>query len=121
MDEKLLTFPQVSSVRSLAYEPVYALAEHTPDHSELIHVIDGPQRLSVGGRRYAAGPGDTLLAPCDQPHRDLFDLTEGLDVLLVLVMALRAPNGPDIAEPIADGIRKVFENLDQSDPERILS
>jgi len=83
MDEKLLSFPEVSSVRSIAYEPVYALAEHTPDHSELIHVIDGRLRLSVGGRRYAAGPGDTLLAPCNTPHRDLFDLTEGLDVLLV--------------------------------------
>ena len=39
---------------------------------------------------------------------------------IALVMALRAPNGPEIAEPVADGIRKVFENIDQIDPERIL-
>jgi AraC-like DNA-binding protein len=83
MDQRLLQLPDVASVRSIAYEPIYALADHTPEHSELIHVIDGKLRLSVGGRRYAAGPGDTLLAPCDLPHRDMFDLGEGLDVLLI--------------------------------------
>ena len=83
MDERLLCLPVVSAVRSIAYEPVYALADHTPDHSELIHVIDGRLRLRFGGRRYAAGPGDTLLAPGHIPHRDFFDLAEGLDVLLV--------------------------------------
>jgi dTDP-4-amino-4,6-dideoxygalactose transaminase len=40
---------------------------------------------------------------------------------IALVMALRAPNGPDIAEKIATGIRKVFENLGEIDPERILN
>ena len=39
---------------------------------------------------------------------------------IALVMALRAPNGPEISEPVAEGIRKVFENIDQIDPERIL-
>lgn len=39
---------------------------------------------------------------------------------MALVMALRAPNGPDLAERIAVGIRKVFENLGQIDPDRIL-
>ncbi len=40
---------------------------------------------------------------------------------MALVMALRAPNGPDIAEKIAAGIRKVFENLGEIDPQRILA
>ena len=39
---------------------------------------------------------------------------------IALVMALRAPNGADLAERIAEGIRKVFENLSQIDPDRIL-
>jgi dTDP-4-amino-4,6-dideoxygalactose transaminase len=39
---------------------------------------------------------------------------------MALVMALRAPNGPDLAERIAGGIRKVFENIGQIDPDRIL-
>jgi len=40
---------------------------------------------------------------------------------MALVMALRAPNGLDIAEKIAAGIRKVFDNIDQIDPDRILA
>ena len=39
---------------------------------------------------------------------------------IALVMALRAPNGPDIAEKIALGIRKVFDNIGEIDPDRIL-
>jgi len=42
------------------------------------------------------------------------------DCYMALVMALRAPNGPDIAKKIAEGIRKVFDNIGQIDPDRIL-
>ena len=39
---------------------------------------------------------------------------------IALVMALRAPNGPEIAERIAAGIRKVFDNIGEIEPDRIL-
>jgi len=42
------------------------------------------------------------------------------DSYMALVMALRAPNGLDVAEKIGEGIRKVFENVDQIDPDKIL-
>jgi len=42
------------------------------------------------------------------------------DCYMALVMALRAPNGTDMAEKIAAGIRKVFDNIGQIDPDRIL-
>jgi dTDP-4-amino-4,6-dideoxygalactose transaminase len=42
------------------------------------------------------------------------------DSYMALVMALRAPNGPQIAEKIAAGIRKVFDAIGTIDPERIL-
>jgi hypothetical protein len=35
------------------------------------------------------------------------------DTHACIVMALRAPNGPDVAQLLADGIRKVMENVDQ--------
>ena len=38
-----------------------------------------------------------------------------------LVMALRAPNGPEVAKSVAAGIRKVFENIDEIDPEKIMA
>lgn len=42
------------------------------------------------------------------------------EAYIALVMALRAPNGPDIATKIATGIRKVFDHISQIDPDRIL-
>lgn len=42
------------------------------------------------------------------------------DCYMALVMALRAPNGTAMAEKIAAGIHKVFDNIDQIDPDRIL-
>ncbi len=42
------------------------------------------------------------------------------DSYIALVMALRAPNGPEIAEKVAAGIRKVFDAIDTIDPDRIL-
>jgi len=38
---------------------------------------------------------------------------------IALVQALRAPNGLDVVEKIGQAIRKVFENMDRIDPERI--
>ena len=39
---------------------------------------------------------------------------------IALVMALRAPNGLDVAEKTAEAIRKVFENINQINPDKIL-
>jgi hypothetical protein len=35
------------------------------------------------------------------------------DTHACIVMALRAPNGPDVAQLLAAGIRKVMDNVDQ--------
>ena len=43
------------------------------------------------------------------------------DSYIALVKALRAPNGADVVEKIAAGIRKVFGAIDRLDPDRILS
>jgi len=41
------------------------------------------------------------------------------DSYFALVMALRAPNGPDVAAKVAGAIRKVFENIDRIDPDAL--
>jgi hypothetical protein len=40
---------------------------------------------------------------------------EHCDTHACVVMALRAPNGPDVARLLAQGIRKVMDNVDQLD------
>jgi len=79
----LRTLPQVISVRNVWFEPIYAREDHCSAHAELLHIIHGRLELCVGGRRFPARPGDTLLTPCGAAHRDLFDTKAGLDALLV--------------------------------------
>jgi len=38
-----------------------------------------------------------------------------------MTMPLRAPNGPDLAAKVAAAFRKVFDNIDRIDPERVLA
>lgn len=38
-----------------------------------------------------------------------------------IVKTLRAPNGLDVAEKVAAAVRKVFDNIDKIDPEKILN
>ncbi len=40
---------------------------------------------------------------------------------IAMVQALRAPNGPEVVNYIADGVAKVFENIDDIDPEKAFS
>lgn len=83
VDPVLRTLPQVVSVRNVWFEPVYAREDHCSGHAELLHVIHGRLELCLGGRRFPARPGDTLLTPSGAAHRDLFDTQAGLDALLV--------------------------------------
>jgi dTDP-4-amino-4,6-dideoxygalactose transaminase len=43
------------------------------------------------------------------------------DIHFGMTMPLRAPNGTDVAEKVADAFEKVFGNIDQVDPDRILA
>jgi hypothetical protein len=37
-----------------------------------------------------------------------------------IVKTLRAPNGLDVAEKVAEAVRKVFDNIDRIDPDKII-
>ena len=38
-----------------------------------------------------------------------------------MTMPLRAPNRPEVARLVGQAIRKVFDNIDQVDPDKILA
>ncbi len=42
------------------------------------------------------------------------------DTHFAIIMPLRAPNGPEVAQVMGQGIRKVFENIEKIDPDQIL-
>lgn len=75
--------PQVVSMGTMIFDPVWAEQVHVSGFCELLHVIRGTVELELGERRYRARPGDLLLVPQGQKHRDAFDLGEGLEVFMV--------------------------------------
>ena len=75
--------PVVHSLGLMIFDPAWAEKKHSTPESELIHVIGGRVSLVIGRRRFAAGPGDTLVVPANTVHRDDFDPGEGLKVFMV--------------------------------------
>lgn len=69
--------PAVRSMGYAIYDPVWR-RRHTPAHCELTHVVSGAVDVVVGRTRCTMRPGDTLLLPAGVPHRDCFDLAQGL-------------------------------------------
>jgi len=79
--ERFATPPTVFSVGTKIYDPIWR-RRHTPSLCELTHILRGEVDLIVGRRHCALRPGDTLIAPAGTPHRDVFDLAQGLQVFM---------------------------------------
>lgn len=75
--------PEVRSFGLTVFRPIWAREVHTSQVCELMHVVSGRMELALGRRRFRAAPGDTLLIPPRTPHRDIYDLAEGLKVFMV--------------------------------------
>ncbi len=75
--------PVIRSVRSHVFEQFWAQETHVDESCELLHVLNGTMELALGRKRYHADQGDTLLVPAGLPHRDIFDLREGLKVFMI--------------------------------------
>jgi len=67
----------------LLFDPIYAQKDHVTPCCEMFHIIKGRVGLALGNSRVEAAAGDTLLIPAKAPHRDEFDLKEGLEVFMV--------------------------------------
>jgi AraC-like DNA-binding protein len=78
------SLPHVVSMGPMLFDPIWAEQTHASGCCELLQVIHGTLQLELGGRRFAGQPGDLLLVPQDTPHRDRFELGEGLQVFMVM-------------------------------------
>ena len=64
-----------------------------------------------------AGAGDGVdYDPADYPAAQ-----RHADTHFGMTVPLRAPNGTDVAQRVAEAFRKVFENVDRIDPEQLLA
>jgi AraC-like DNA-binding protein len=75
--------PVIRLVWTHAFESLWALEMHVDKSCELLHVLSGTTELTLGRKRYRAETGDTLFVPAGSPHRDIFNLREGLKVFMI--------------------------------------
>jgi len=78
--------PDIRSMGFMAFDPIWAQKDHPASGLEVLHVIKGTVQLTVAGSRFTAGPGETLLVPPGAPHRDEFDLEEGLELFFCTLL-----------------------------------
>jgi len=78
--DKAGVLPQIQSMGTMLFDPVWADRRHRSHDAELLHVIRGKVELELGGAVLPAGPGDTLCVPPNTLHRDRFDPETGLEL-----------------------------------------
>ena len=76
--------PRVIEFRARDYENIWAEQPHLANHIELMYVLEGKFTLVLSNDlRFPAVAGDFLLVPALARHRDVFEPSRGLRVLLV--------------------------------------
>ena len=114
------TLPEVISLGTCIFDPVWAEKTHESSSCELLHVVQGQVALVLGEDTFRAGPGDTLVVPDDTSHRDEFDLEEGLEVFMVhfrwsdqdrFAALVRNDTLLALPKPSQDELVRLFERL----------
>lgn len=67
----------------MIFDPVWAEKKHRTWCCELIYVVRGEVIIETGRRRQLTATGDMVLIPAGCLHRDVFDLSKGLEVFMV--------------------------------------
>lgn len=75
--------PDVRVMGKTLFDPIWARRTHASPACELHYVVRGQVTVTLGRQRLHAGPGDVLLIPSGAPHRDVFDVAQGLEVFMV--------------------------------------
>jgi quercetin dioxygenase-like cupin family protein len=57
----------------ITFAPGRRLPEHTHDHEEVFHVLDGALIASLDGEETPVGPGDTVMIPAGVRHTSFTD------------------------------------------------
>ena len=68
----------------MVFDSVWALKFHASRNHELLHVLKGKMVLTYrDGRKYEAGPGNTLFNISGTEHKDIFDLDDELSIFFI--------------------------------------
>ena len=76
--------PRIWEFRVRDYENIWSEHRHSARHIELIYVLEGKFTLVLSNDlRFTSVAGDFLLVPAGETHRDVFEPSRGLRVLLI--------------------------------------
>lgn len=68
----------------MVFDPVWATQFHASRNHELLHILTGKVILTYqDGRKYEAGPGNTLFNEANAVHKDIFDLDDELGIFFI--------------------------------------
>ena len=56
------------SVTLFAFSEGEGLSEHTAPFDALVYVYDGKAIITISGKDYEVGTGETIIMPADEPH-----------------------------------------------------
>lgn len=84
MENYWSTPPEVDCVQIRNYENIWSEHLHPTVNAELLYVLDGKFTLTFdNGLKFPAVVGDFLLLPAHVRHRDVFEPSRGLRILIV--------------------------------------
>ena len=56
------------TVTLFAFDEGEGLSEHTAPFDALVYVYDGEAVVTISGKDYTVGKGETIIMPADEPH-----------------------------------------------------
>ena len=56
------------TVTLFAFDAGEGLSEHTAPFDALVYVYDGEAIVTISGKDYTVGKGETVIMPADEPH-----------------------------------------------------
>lgn len=68
----------------ITFGPGQRLPEHTHDHEEVFHVLEGSLTTSIDGEETRIGPGDTVMIPAGVRHTSFTDETSTASLLSIM-------------------------------------
>ena len=79
-----VSMPKIFHLSRLYISPRYSERFHADVNNELCHVIDGSMVLRLeSGEEYSAKKNETLFIPRGIRHRDIFNMTKGLEIFTI--------------------------------------
>ena len=85
----------------IAFGPGQRLPEHTHDHEEVFHVLEGRLTTALDGEETLVGPGDTVVIPPGMRHTSFTDDAGSATLLSIMPSgtAMIRDDGERVAPP----------------------